>query len=39
VSFSAEMLRIGKEIPNDKHQIANKSQIPIFNDQNKGMPE
>jgi hypothetical protein len=23
------------EIPNSKHQITNKSQIPIFNDQNK----
>ena len=22
------------EIPNPKHQITNKSQIPIFNDQN-----
>jgi hypothetical protein len=22
------------EIPNSKHQITNKSQIPIFNDQN-----
>jgi hypothetical protein len=23
------------KIPNSKHQITNKSQIPIFNDQNK----
>ena len=23
------------EIPNSKHQITNKYQIPIFNDQNK----
>jgi hypothetical protein len=23
------------EIPKDKHQITNKFQIPIFNDQNK----
>ena len=25
----------GNEIPDSKHQITNKSQAPIFNDQNK----
>jgi hypothetical protein len=27
------------KIPNNKHQITNKSQIPIFNDQNKASLE
>ncbi|MGB7065735.1 MAG: hypothetical protein WBF55_11380, partial [Syntrophobacteria bacterium] len=27
-------LNTHSEIPNPKHQITNKSQIPIFNDQN-----
>jgi len=28
------MKRLNNEIPNSKHQIINKSQIPIFNVQN-----